>query len=134
MNLNIGRIEGGDWASSVPAWSTFDVRMEIYPGDDLDTSEQKLRDCIAAAASGSDYLRENPPEIVCHGFRAEGYSLERDTSEPATNAGELLAAMHQIVSGSPTRADHRHDRCTFLRPLRHAGARLWPGRRTHPWL
>ncbi|RUX83000.1 M20/M25/M40 family metallo-hydrolase, partial [Mesorhizobium sp. M2A.F.Ca.ET.040.01.1.1] len=101
LNLNIGRIEGGDWPSSVPAWSTFDVRMAIYPGEDLDAAERELRACIAAGAAGSDYLRENAPEIVCHGFRAEGYSLERDTSEPATNARELLAAMHQIVSGSP---------------------------------
>ena len=34
LNLNIGRIEGGDWASSVPAWCCFDVRMAVYPGQD----------------------------------------------------------------------------------------------------
>ncbi|RWC38040.1 MAG: ArgE/DapE family deacylase [Mesorhizobium sp.] len=101
LNLNIGRIEGGDWASSVPAWSTFDVRMAIYPGDDIDAAERELRQCIASAADRSDYLRQNPPEVICHGFRAEGYSLGRDCSEAATNAIELLAAMHQIVNGSP---------------------------------
>ena len=31
LNLNIGRIEGGDWASSVPAWCCFDVRMGDLP-------------------------------------------------------------------------------------------------------
>ncbi|MDX1509545.1 MAG: ArgE/DapE family deacylase, partial [Woeseiaceae bacterium] len=35
LNLNIGRIEGGDWASSVPAWCVFDVRMAVYPGQDV---------------------------------------------------------------------------------------------------
>lgn len=32
LNLNIGKIEGGDWASSVPAWCVFDVRMGVFPG------------------------------------------------------------------------------------------------------
>jgi hypothetical protein len=31
INLNIGKIEGGDWASSVPAWATIDCRIAIYP-------------------------------------------------------------------------------------------------------
>ena len=32
INLNIGKIEGGDWASSVPAWCRIDCRIAIYPG------------------------------------------------------------------------------------------------------
>lgn len=100
LNLNIGRIEGGDWPSSVPAWSIFDVRMAIYPGDDLDAAERELRECIGSAATSSDYLINNPPEVVCHGFRAEGYSLSQDLSEAATNARDLLASMHRVVNGA----------------------------------
>jgi len=74
LNLNIGKIEGGDWASSVPAWATLDVRMGIYPGQDLNQAEQAIRDCILKAAQQSAFLRENPPQIISHGFRAEGYS------------------------------------------------------------
>ena len=32
INLNVGRIRGGDWASSVPAWAEVDCRIAIYPG------------------------------------------------------------------------------------------------------
>ena len=32
INLNIGKIEGGDWASSVPCWCRIDCRIAIYPG------------------------------------------------------------------------------------------------------
>ena len=32
ININIGKIAGGDWASSVPAWCSFDARTAIYPG------------------------------------------------------------------------------------------------------
>jgi acetylornithine deacetylase len=31
INLNRGKIEGGDWASSVPAWCRIDCRISIYP-------------------------------------------------------------------------------------------------------
>ena len=29
INLNVGRIAGGDWASSVPAWCAIDVRLQV---------------------------------------------------------------------------------------------------------
>ena len=32
INLNIGKIDGGDWASSVPGWCRLDCRIAIYPG------------------------------------------------------------------------------------------------------
>ena len=94
LNLNIGRIEGGDWPSSVPAWASFEFRMGIYPGDDIGQAEVELRACLKAAADRSDYLRTNPPVVTCHGFRAEGYSLARDKSEGAADAIRLLEAAH----------------------------------------
>jgi len=105
LNLNIGKIEGGDWASSVPAWATLDVRMGIYPGQDLNQAEQAIRDCIVTAARQSAFLRENPPQIINHGFRAEGYSLADDRSEAATSAIQTLAAAHQQVSGEALRQE-----------------------------
>jgi len=56
LNLNIGKIEGGDWASSVPAWATLDVRMGIYPGQDLNQAEQAIR-----AWPMTDQRRQPPP-------------------------------------------------------------------------
>jgi len=35
INFVVSRIEGGDWTSSVPAWCTFDMRIGLYPGQDL---------------------------------------------------------------------------------------------------
>jgi acetylornithine deacetylase len=31
ININIGRIEGGDWASSVPAWCRLECRISFFP-------------------------------------------------------------------------------------------------------
>ena len=31
VNFNVGKIAGGDWASSVPSWCTFDMRVGVLP-------------------------------------------------------------------------------------------------------
>ena len=31
INFNVGKIAGGDWASSVPAWCDIDCRLGLYP-------------------------------------------------------------------------------------------------------
>jgi len=51
LNLNVGKIQGGDWPSSVPSWCCFDVRMAIYPGQDINTAKQAIEACLNDAAS-----------------------------------------------------------------------------------
>lgn len=99
LNLNIGRIEGGDWASSVPAWCCFDVRMAVYPGQDLSEARAELEACIRDAARDDDFLQQNPPEIVYHGFLAEGYSLAEDGRPKTREAVTALAGAHKAVTG-----------------------------------
>ncbi len=99
LNLNIGRIEGGDWASSVPAWCCFDVRMAIYPGQDLAAARAELEACIHDAASKDDFLVKNPPEIVYHGFLAEGYALAEHHKPETHDAIATLASAHKTVTG-----------------------------------
>ncbi len=94
INLNVGRIAGGDWPSSVPAWCTFDVRVAIFPGQDINEARNEIEDCIRGAAQADRFLANNPPEIVYHGFLSEGYVL--------TNADEAEAALgwaHQQAYG-----------------------------------
>ena len=99
LNLNIGKIEGGDWTSSVPAWSVFDVRMAIFPGQSIDAAKAEIEQVIMDAARENAFLRNSLPEIVYHGFHAEGYALSRDSSVNATSAIAALDKAHQSVSG-----------------------------------
>ncbi|MBM3557365.1 MAG: M20/M25/M40 family metallo-hydrolase, partial [Alphaproteobacteria bacterium] len=75
INLNVGKIAGGDWASSVPAWCDFDVRVAVLPGQDLAQARAEVEDCLRGASRGNAYLSNNPPEVRWHGFQAEGYVL-----------------------------------------------------------
>jgi acetylornithine deacetylase len=99
LNLNIGRIEGGDWPSSVPAWCCFDVRMAIYPGQDIEAARAEIESCVHEAANGDSFLQKNPPKIVYHGFLAEGYALAEHNKPEARLAIKTLEQAHQQVTG-----------------------------------
>ncbi len=96
INLNIGRIEGGDWASSVPSWCNIDCRVSIYPGRTAEDAAREITDRIAAFAQQDAFLSNNPPQIVFNGFYAEGYVLE-----PGTEAEAVLGRAHEAAIGAP---------------------------------
>lgn len=98
LNLNVGKIVGGDWASSVPAWCVFDVRMGVFPGQDIMAARADIEATLLQAAEENSFLRHNIPKVVYHGFMAEGYALSDDKSEPASSAIKTLGAAHKAVN------------------------------------
>ncbi len=103
LNLNIGKIEGGDWGSSVPAWCCFDARLAIYPGQDIATAQARIEVCIAEAAAADPFLSKNPPEVIYHGFLAEGYALADHKKPQAQLAVSSLERAHHAVTGDDLR-------------------------------
>ncbi|MBT8114020.1 MAG: M20/M25/M40 family metallo-hydrolase, partial [Arenicella sp.] len=98
--LSIGKIVGGDWASSVPAWCVFDVRMGLFPGQDIEQAKIEIEEVIRQAAQENDFLRNNQPEIIYHGFHAEGYALSEDDSVAGGQAISALEGAHKNVNGT----------------------------------
>ena len=94
INLNIGKIEGGDWASSVPGWCRLDCRIAIYPGTSADTAARAITDRVMAFARGDRFLSNNPPRVTFNGFYSEGYVLE-----PGSEAEAVLAQAHRAATG-----------------------------------
>ncbi len=94
INLNIGKIQGGDWASSVPAWCTFDARVALYPGTRPADAMAEIEACVREAAKLDPFLANSPPEVEFNGFAAEGYVLEEGTAAEAA-----LAAAHSRIFG-----------------------------------
>ena len=71
VNFNLGKIVGGNWASSVPSNCTFEVRVGFFPGVQIDDVkqdvEQKLNDKAKELGLGL--------EITYQGFHADGAVL-----------------------------------------------------------
>lgn len=100
INLNIGRIAGGDWASSVPAWCDMDFRLAVYPDDDPARVARLVEDRVSAAARDHPYLSNNPPEVTWNGFFARGYRLEEGSEAEA-----VLADAHRAVHDAELAAE-----------------------------
>lgn len=134
LNLNIGKIEGGDWASSVLAWCVFDVRMGAFSGQNLDDVRHMIEGAIFDAARNHPFLASNRPEVVHIGFAAEGYSFKDDQSAAARAAVGALDRAHCLVVGKPL----EHEAITATTDARFFGlyadtpARLWRGRGGDP--
>ncbi len=86
ININVGKIAGGDWASSVPAWCTLDVRAAIYPGVEPREAAAEIEAAVREASRAEPFLANNPPEVVYNGFFAKGYVLEEGSDAEATLA------------------------------------------------
>jgi acetylornithine deacetylase len=78
INLNPGRISGGDWTSTVPAACTLSCRLACYPGDDPDALAARVEAAVAGAADGFT------ARVRYDGFRCEGCEVE--PGEPLVGA------------------------------------------------
>lgn len=96
INLNIGKIEGGDWASSVPCWCRIDCRIAIYAGVNAAEASREIRQRIEAFARQDSYFANNPPRVTFNGFHAEGYVLKRGSEAEA-----VLGEAHEQAFGAP---------------------------------
>lgn len=96
IKFNPGIIRGGDWASSTPAWCEVDCRIGLLPSMDVQEAMAGVERAVKAAARSDNFLANNPPEIVWHGFQADGFVLE-----PGSEAEAVLAASHLAVHGEP---------------------------------
>jgi acetylornithine deacetylase len=96
IKFNPGIVRGGDWASSTPSWCEVDCRIGLLHGTEVADAMAGVERAVKRAASGDAFLANNPPEIVWHGFQADGYVLE-----PGSEAEAVLAAAHEAVHGAP---------------------------------
>ena len=97
INLNIGKIEGGDWASSVPAWCRIDCRIAIYPGVTAAQAAAEIEAAVSTFARTDPFLANSPPRVVFNGFyrrglRARGGLGGRGGARPRPSSGRRVTA------------------------------------------
>jgi acetylornithine deacetylase len=95
LNYNVGVIRGGDWTSSVPEECTLEVRLGLFPGEDMRLVQEQFRDELLSAVADDPWLAEHPPEVTFYAFQADGCVVPRDT--PIVGA---LGAAHRELMGS----------------------------------
>ncbi|MCJ9430079.1 ArgE/DapE family deacylase [Kordiimonas marina] len=95
FNLNIGKIAGGNWASSVPSYAEMEGRIGFPPGMTANEIMQKVNDCIEAASARLPAFKDKKPKLRFHGFRSEGHLI--DLKDPGI---KMLSSCHHALLGA----------------------------------
>jgi acetylornithine deacetylase len=96
LHLNLGVIEGGDWASTVAGECVSRFRYGLFPGESLAALRSRVEARVAEVAARDPWLREFPPTVEWVGFQAEGCACRLDG-----DLGQLLRQAHAAWRGSP---------------------------------
>lgn len=101
INFNLGRIQGGEWTSSVPTHCRVDMRLGFYPGVKPAQVRAQVEALLEAAHQAHPHHDSVTWRITYQGFQAEG--LVVDMQQPVIQ--ELLRC-HRDVTGAeaPLRA------------------------------
>lgn len=105
INLNVGIINGGDWASTVAGECVTRFRLGLFPGQKLDDLKAKIEKAVKTAAQNDPWLKEFPPQIEYIGFQAEGCTFDASSA-----LGQSISRIHQDWRGQP--AEELIARCT----------------------
>ncbi|MEX0960288.1 MAG: ArgE/DapE family deacylase [Burkholderiales bacterium] len=94
IKFNLGRIEGGEWASSVPTRCVMDLRLGFYPGVSAADVRAAVEARLAQAAQNNPRLAGTVHRVRYTGFQSEGCVI--DEAAPVLS---VLADAHQHVAG-----------------------------------
>ena len=95
VNFNLGVINGGEWASSVPTECSFGMRVGFFPGVGTEEVRTAITECIAEAAADHPGMKDTAPKISFYGFQAEGCTIDPNGEMMTT-----LAEVHERVAGA----------------------------------
>jgi acetylornithine deacetylase len=80
----VGRVDAGDWASSVPAELTAELRIGVAPGETVAEVEATFEERLAELVAEDEWLAEHPPEF--ERFSVQFEPSEIDADEPIVGA------------------------------------------------
>jgi acetylornithine deacetylase len=94
--LSLGRIEAGNWSSSVPESLVAEGRYGVAVGEEPEAARRSFEAAVHAAAAADPWLRDHPPGVEWWGGQFDPASVPVDDPLPRT-VGRAFAD----VSGTP---------------------------------
>ena len=78
--INIGKIKGGEWHSTVPASVIAEGRLGVFPGESAQSARDAFEIHIKRVSNGDEWLKENPPHVEW--FEGQFESGQTDLDHP----------------------------------------------------
>lgn len=104
-NLNIGKINGGNWSSSVPAYAELEARIGFPVTMSIDEIMARVRQAVERAGLELTALQVNRPVVRFFGLQSEGHLVDLEHAGIA-----CLTSCHRDVAGQDP--DHYLSTCT----------------------
>jgi acetylornithine deacetylase len=107
--LSIGRVQAGDWASSVPDRLVAEGRYGVRLGEPIPAAQEAFEARVAAICAGHPWLAEHPVGITWSGgaFASsqlpEGHELLAAVQRAVTDAGGDPPAERAVAAGTDLR-------------------------------
>jgi acetylornithine deacetylase len=96
INLNVGAIRGGGWASTVPGECRTSFRLALCPGMRVRDLRARVEAAVAEAGASTGGGSLEPPEVRYAGFASEPYEIGEE--HPLVAA---LASAFARIAGEP---------------------------------
>jgi acetylornithine deacetylase len=94
VNFNLGKIQGGEWASSVPTHCRSDIRIGYYPDMPAARAKAEIERVLAAAYAAHPGRASLSYRLIYEGFQADGCIVDENEA-----VLQSLAAAHRDVVG-----------------------------------
>lgn len=107
--LSVGRLDAGDWPSTVPERLTFEGRYGVAVGEDVDDARHAFERRLQAATQADPWLRDHPPTLEWWGGQFAPASVPADhpivrtVSDAHADATGGAATLEGMTYGSDMR-------------------------------
>lgn len=111
----VGRVEAGNWASSVPDELTAELRIGVAPGETVDEVEREFEQRLSTLVADDPFFDSNPPDFERFSIQFE--PAEIDADEPIVRAVQDAMASAGLTATEPRGATYGADSRHYV----HAG-------------
>jgi len=67
--INVGKINGGSWAGSVPNRCVIECQTGFCPPQTIEEVQEEIQQCLKEAAENDLWLKEHPPKLTFWGLK-----------------------------------------------------------------
>lgn len=105
--INIGKLNSGQWPSSVPDLAIIEGRIGVAPNEKMIDAEKELEDSLADLAKSDKWLSQNPPTVEWFGGRWLPGNLDagHPLMETLTDCFERVQGKAPQIEASPWGTD-----------------------------
>ncbi len=107
--INVGKLNGGEWPSSVAEKAIIEGRLGIPPGETIDSAKASLEEWIKESSSKIAYLKDYQPKVEWFGAFWGSSAIDRDHPIVLTakSAYRQVFSKEATIIGTPWATDAR---------------------------